>query len=161
MLHRPLRERARARGLALIAEALDRGRSEVEPRECVGEPPRDRFPALEMPAERGHRSLRDERERRAQAAQALDMAAHHTLRCAREPTVRQTETERAERVAQREAEVAEERAVERVEIFVRDRVHLCERERVAADRTLTEYDHRAGEDVGALDRDRDRNREVR
>ena len=78
--------------------------------------------------------------------------------------MRQREEERARQIADRIAGVSEQSVVEldqsAVDVFVASGGELTQYERMAANGTLAEDDQAAGQDVRALNRNRDRRRHV-
>ena len=65
---------------------------------------------------------------------------------------------RADRARHEQIRVAEDRVIECGEIVLRDRIDFLLHERMATDRALAVYDHRAREDIRAFNRDADRHR---
>src|SRR5690606_24104263 len=114
----------------------------------------------ERAAEQQHAAVGHQRETRRHAGQLLEVAARARIAWnARKACCGQVEPKRAAHVADDEADMAEEGAIEALEpasaVRSSSRLDLLAHERVAANRTLAEDDHRAGEDVRAFDRDRD------
>ena len=113
---RPLDERQILRRLALVLVVLEHHRREVQIAQDVAEPRRDQLAALELAAEREHRGVRDQRERRAVAVDVLVVAARRPAGGhVGEARERHGHDERARGVRQRVAQVLEQQTVERGE----------------------------------------------
>ena len=141
---------------------LSAAEAEVQPGERVGEAAGDLLAPLERAAERHHRGVGDEREGGGEARQALEVgarSARRPARCARRPPVSASSSARTALRTTKPTWPKNARS-KRARSFVCDRLHLLEHERMAADRALAEDDHRARQDVGALDRDADRHGDV-
>ena len=107
---------------ALVFVMLEHHRGEIHAREHVAEPRGEVFFFLQIAAERQHRDVDRERERRAEAHDVLVVALRRpAVRHAREARAGQRHHQRAHGVADREADVAEQRAIELVQRLARDR----------------------------------------
>ena len=149
----------------LVFEAFQRCRGEIQLAENVTQTRRQAFLAFERTAERHHRDIGTQCEGGAHPVQLLKIVPCRPIdRCTGKASARQAEEQAARDIAEHEADVTEDRMVEVDQATPRVRV-LCGLElfqdpRMAAHRTLTENNHAAGQDVGALDGDRDRDRLV-
>ena len=139
-------------------EALDGRRGDVEEREDVAQAGRDLLAPLEASADHEHRDVGKQREGRREARHHLQVAPRlRRTGNRRALSSREAEPERARRVRDGERHVRPERGIECGEIVRAGRRDFLQHVRMAADGALPEDDHRAREDVRALDGDRDRN----
>ncbi len=161
VVHGPGQQRLVGRRAALVLVALEHRRAHVERRQHVAQARREAFLLLELAAQREHGGVGHQRQRGAVAGQlAVELRGVGAGRRRTEARVHQPEQEGARGVRQREADVAPDERVEGLQAFpcigqCRG-LHFLEHVGMAADRALAEHDHAAGQDVGALDRDRDR-----
>ncbi len=147
---------------AIVLETLQYSGSDVELTQNVPQSPRQFFLAFQITAEKQHGHIHHQCKTGGQPRQLLDMAAKFRRTGYRDQArAGQAQPRRSGSVGKHETQVIPQCEIEFSARFHRilgaGRRDFLEHVRMAADRTLAEDHHAAGEDVGAFDGYTDRN----
>src|SRR5262249_28519806 len=150
----------------LLVPALEHGGKKIKLRENVAEARGEHLLALERAAQGQQRHVDGEREGRRVASELLVEAGRSPRRRRRrEHAAGPRPPPRAKAVGQAMPEMTPERAIELREaagaVGILERRHFLEQVGMAADRTLSELDEAARDDVGAFDGDADGHRAIK
>ena len=157
----PGQDRLVGGGPALVLEALDHGRGDVQLAERIAQARGNPLLLFQFAAEQQHGGVGDQRETGAVAGQLAVVAAGAAVaRYRGEAKTAEAEQERARGIGDGMPDVLHDQPIEVAQAFIRVRLgrcgHLAQQKGVTADRALAEDHHAAGENIGALDRDPDR-----
>ena len=159
--HRIRHQRLVGDRTALVFVTLEDGADDVQLAEHVAQAAGQLLLELQLAAQGQHRHIGAQRQRRRVAVElAVETLGVGIARGGAEGGVGHAEPQAAHGVGDGGADVPEQQVVEVAQalgaVGVGGRLHFLQHERVAQNRALAEDHQRAGHDVGALDRDRDR-----